>query len=475
MFHLNSPEWLLSNMPPVIADAVHEVATNVQAPVEIAMASALAAASFACQFRADVVRQEHLSSPVSLNFLTIADSGDRKTGCDKHFTKPITAFEASLQEGFADASAQHRTNLEMWQIKRTNLVKKIKKLDLDGQSTDQEATALRSLDAAKPKEPLLPKFIFADVTPEALANRFEAWPSIGITSNDAGSILGTASMQNLGMLNQIWDGTPPRIERVSRDTKPIAIARLTMSLMVQAETLGSYLRNQGSLARSNGFLARALISQPNSLKGQRFITSSVEPAWRHLPVYQERLSQILKDGYQEQCKQNYRPEKLMLERNARTRWKDFSNEVERSIQPGARWSEISDAASKAPEQAVRLAGLFHLIEGHEGEISERALAAAINIIEYYLGQFELIFGSNSPLSPLNRDVAMLRNFLTEKFRARGETQFTRSWIMRNVNEPLRSRARLHPALEVLYDERFVRLERIDGTYWVRSFLSYTQI
>lgn len=466
MHHPSSPLFLLENLPPIIGGAVHEVSNNVQAPLEMAASSALAAASYVCQFKADVVRQAHLVSPTSLNFITIAESGDRKTGCDRHFTKPINDFETSLQEYFEGDLARYRSDIEIWQIKRKTLLSKIQKLSHAEENIDEEEINLRKLENSRPKEPLLQKFIFGDVTPEALASRLEAWPSIGIISNEAGSILGTGSMQNLGMLNQIWDGSPPRTERISRKTKPIPIARLTVSLMVQPETFGAYLQKQGSLARSNGFLARALITQPQSWKGERFIYNSVEPTWEHLSTYQKRLTKILEDGYKEQCKENYRPIKLFLNHAAKQRWRDYSNEIERAIKPNGLWGDITDAASKAPEQAVRLAGIFHMIEELDGEIHDMTLMCAINVISYYLNQFKLVFGTDSPLSPLHRDAMALKDFILKKFHVQGVDKLSRSWIMKNGPEQLRSRERLHAALEVLYDMYVVRPTTIDKTHYV---------
>lgn len=455
MHYPSTPESLLDNLPPIIANAVAEVSENVQVPLEIAVSSALAAASYACQFKADVARQSHLVSPTSLNFITIAQSSDRKTGCDTHFTKPIREFEASLQTDHENNLRRFESDIDIWQIKRKTLLSRIQKLTKAGKDTGEDELSLRSLDMLKPREPLEQKFIFGDITPEAMASRLEAWPSIAIFSNDAGAVFGSSSLQNLGLLNQIWDGSPPRIERISRRTRPIPIARLTISLMVQSQTLKDFLEKRGSLARDNGFLSRVLITQPQSIKGRRF-EGFAEPAWRHLPKYQDRLSHILKAGYEEQKQSDYRPGLLKLDRPAMTRWKDFTNEIERGIQPEGFWSDISDAASKAPEQAVRLAGLFHMIEQGEGDIASSTLENAVNVIRNYLYQFKTIFGGNM-LSLEQQDADNLKKFLVKKFNSRGAEPLRRSWIMQNVVPiALRSKERLLPALEILYDQRLFR-------------------
>ena len=55
--------------------------------------SALGALSLTGQAYVDVKRAEGLTGPTSLFLLTIADSGERKSTCDKFFTEPIRNYE----------------------------------------------------------------------------------------------------------------------------------------------------------------------------------------------------------------------------------------------------------------------------------------------------------------------------------------------------------------------------------------------
>ncbi|MEH3312257.1 DUF3987 domain-containing protein, partial [Escherichia coli] len=82
-------EFPLSSLPPLIRDAVIEAQQITQAPLGLVAASALGAVSLVCQNLIDVCRLNTLRGPVSLFFLTLAESGERKTAVDKLLMKPL--------------------------------------------------------------------------------------------------------------------------------------------------------------------------------------------------------------------------------------------------------------------------------------------------------------------------------------------------------------------------------------------------
>lgn len=89
-------EFPLSALPPLIRDAVIEAQQITQAPLGLVAASALGAVSLVCQNLIDVCRLNTLRGPVSLFFLTLAESGERKTAVDKLLMKPLYQQEMQL-------------------------------------------------------------------------------------------------------------------------------------------------------------------------------------------------------------------------------------------------------------------------------------------------------------------------------------------------------------------------------------------
>jgi len=76
-------------------------------------------------------------------------------------------------------------------------------------------------------------------------------------------------MRNLGLLNILWDGGRLSVGRKSSESFTVRGARLTISLQVQEEILRSFIEQSGTLARGSGFLARFLLSWPESTQGKR--------------------------------------------------------------------------------------------------------------------------------------------------------------------------------------------------------------
>jgi putative DNA primase/helicase len=75
---------------------VEEVASFVKAPLPLVASSALAALSLAAQAHIDIKRAEKLHGPVSLDLLTIADSGERKSTCDGFFSSAIRQYQQEI-------------------------------------------------------------------------------------------------------------------------------------------------------------------------------------------------------------------------------------------------------------------------------------------------------------------------------------------------------------------------------------------
>lgn len=121
-------------LPPVIRDAVFEVQGNVKAPIAMIASSAFSAMSLAIQGIVDIRLPIGQVRPVSLFLITVADSGERKTGVDQLFMKPIVDFEKQANEIFEADLVQHESELEMWELKKKSLTAQILKLEAKGEN-----------------------------------------------------------------------------------------------------------------------------------------------------------------------------------------------------------------------------------------------------------------------------------------------------------------------------------------------------
>jgi hypothetical protein len=65
-------------------------------------------------------------------------------------------------------------------------------------------------------------------------------------------------------------------------------------------------------------------------------------------------------------------------------WIGFFNSIKTGSTTQGQWMEVKDFASKAAENAVRLAALLHLFSGKTGGISVEHIDQTITLMNWYL-------------------------------------------------------------------------------------------
>jgi putative DNA primase/helicase len=389
----------LDALPDTIRAAVEEVAAFVKAPIPLIASSALAAMSLAGQPHYDAKRAEKLQGPVGLFLLTIADSGERKTTCDGFFTKPIRDYEEAQAEAAKPALKDYQVKIEAWEAKHGGIKEQIRHLAKRSESTEDMEKALRELENKKPEKPRIPRLLYADATPEALAYGLATqWPSAGVVSAEAGIVFGShgmgkdSVMRNLALLNQLWDGASLTIDRRSTESFAVRGARLTMALQVQEPTLRSFFDKTGPLARGTGFLARFLVSWPESTQGNRPYTDPPED-WPKLTAFHKKIEEILRITVLVDDAGALSPVPLTLTPDAKAAWEEFHNEVERELSSGGELYDVRDVASKSADNAVRLAVLFQIFEhGPGGAVELDCFERAGRIVAWHLNEARRFFG-----------------------------------------------------------------------------------
>lgn len=405
-----SPEH---NLPPLLKDVVFEVQGQVKAPMPLVVSSALAAVSVACQGIADVRRMESLEGPISLWFLSIAESGERKTTVDNLFMRPIRDFQASNDR----------------------------------------------------------RILYSDTSIEALVHSLKDQPSAGLVSDEGSSVFNGQAITAFGTLNTLWGGGELPVDR--RGAKPFTIrdARLTVALMAQPDAFRKFLDCKGKEARDTGFLARCLVSQPFSTQGFRQIDpNSPSAPLKHLPEFQSRLASLLADG------QN--PRRLLsFDPAAQRYWGEIYNWTEGQMSLGGRFHHTKDHGAKFAENVARLAALFHIFEGYEGDrISRETLERADSVIRWYSNEFVRIFSPPPEIPREQLDANLLETWLAEQVRSRGFVKWRRSALLQSGPNALRHKTRLGPALDSLVSRNILWVTREGKTTWLNlNFNHFTPV
>lgn len=381
----------LDSLPSGLGDAVREVLDFVKCPVALAACSALSVLSVSAQHLANVRRAEGLAGPASLYMLAIAESGERKSSVDKHFTKAITAWEANQVESAKPEAKKFKVEHDSWSMQYEGLKQKIKETAKEQKPTGNLTKDLQYLEDDEPIAVRVPRLIYGDATPEQLGYALaKNWPSAGVLSSEAGIVFGShgmsgdSAMRNMALINILWDGGTHVIDRRTTDSYRIQDARLTMGLAVQADTVRNFFENSKGLARGTGFLARFLVAWPTSTQGTRLFKEA-PTAWPKLTVFSERITQLLNKLPELNEAGGICPITLDFSKEAKEAWIDFHNAVESELKLGGDFVDAKDVASKAADNVARLAGLFHLYETqNEGLINKDLVDRAIIIVTWHL-------------------------------------------------------------------------------------------
>ncbi len=395
---IEAQAYPLDALPDAVRCAVQEVAGFVKAPVPLIATSALAALSLAIQAHVDVQRADKLHGPCGLFLLAIAESGERKTTCDGFFTKAIRDHEEAMHEAAKPEILAHKSKHAAWTAQRAGLVEKIKTLSKAGQDTGAKSQELRDLDQQEPKAPRVARLIYGDATPEALTFALaKHWPSAGVLTSEAGIVFGghamgkESVMRNLAALNQLWDGATLKTDRRTTEGFAVRGARLTMGLQVQEATVRAFFDATKGLARGTGFLARFLVSWPESTQGTRAFTEA--PAgWPALATFNNRLSAILNRPVAIDSDGGLTPVMLTLAPDAKAAWVRFHDAIEAELSPGGELAEVRDVASKCADNAARVAALFHVFAGSIGPIDLAAMEAGARIAAWHLHEARRFLG-----------------------------------------------------------------------------------
>ena len=462
---LQTPNYPVESFPPKLNAVLWEQFKNNEAALPTIGCSLIGALSGAIQDKVDVERMPGSCIPCSVNTWVVSGSGSRKTTIDRMLMKVFSVFEKTALKKMKPQLAAQKAKHLIWKSDFERFEKRLIGESGDDALAEEIQQELEELLLNEPKQISLPKILYRDATPEAIAKGLHAWHSALLNTSEAGALLGGRTMSNLGFFSGLWDGDDLRIDRASSESYVVEGPRLTISLMVQEKTFAKFLSSQGSLSRDNGFLARFLVCYPAPLEGTRFGFNATG-SWEHHEAFQSRLFEILMSGIPVDgvCAER---KVLTLSVDAQVALKIFSNQVEADLAQGRFLSDIKDCASKVAENAVRLAGLFHYYEGLEGPISGDTLRRAVDICSWHMLEFKRLF-AESPDMPLEfQDALALEKCLSGFSVAHpGQNWVLKKYLFTHGPNAVRKKARLDLALQVLWGQGKIAIHRENRTAMV---------
>ena len=332
-----SESYPVASLGPILEAACHSLHRVIQAPEAICAAALLAAASVSVQGLADVVNWGRIH-PLSLWFLSVAESGERKSAVDSEAMRPVREFEKRLAVAHKHDARIYEMQKEEWEARRAAAKRSMRAKAGVGLAKAYEAIG------SAPPSPLNPIVIVADFTAEGLTKQLAVGrPSMAAFTDEAALVFGGHGMSNeaaartAGTLCKLWDrGELDRI-RAGDASMKLHGRRLAVHLMAQPVIAEGVLSD--ALLSGQGFLSRCLVSWPESTAGTRRLSMenlADDPAMDH---YRSRLTELLElplvlaVGERNELS----PRLLPLSQAASQVWRKFYNDVEESMAPGRRY------------------------------------------------------------------------------------------------------------------------------------------
>lgn len=455
----NQKDFPIHDLPRNLQFLIQEVCGNLQVPSGLAAASMFSAISIAVQGLVDVERPNGLRSPILQNFVVIIESGGRKTAVDKVLMAPIRAYSDEQQFKAAADLAVFDTQVQIWELEIDDCKKSLRKAikAIDGILKDELVKQLSLLMSKKPTKPRFLDPLIRDITPEALLDRATSGvPIFGLVADEGGQFFQGHAARNLPLLNAAWDGSTQHVDRKVEGKAVIKGLRLTTNIAIQPQTFEKFELGKGELGRDSGYFARQNWARLHAAYGERFIESTEPLEWPEVKLFSTRIRELLEQTATLHGQPVEELPILKMDMKAADEWIRYANYIEGQQRVGGRFELAKDAASKAAENAARLAALIHLFEGHEGEITESSMISGALISQWYLEQFVDIFATMEiPEQLLNAE--KVDHYLGRRF---NETR--NSWMKKNEllkNGPRRNRKELNEALDVLVE---------DGQIWIDS-------
>lgn len=445
------PVQMLGEVLGAAALALHE---TIKAPLALCCQSVLASASLAAQTHFDVMMPWGGTKPLSLFFLTVAESGERKSGVDDVVLGAAKAQERLEMDAYRTAQQKYEEDIAVYES-ANKAAGKAK----TGQSTSDHQAATKHQAEQKPEKPIMPLRFVTDPTVEGLFKLLAiGQPSVGLFSDEAGLLIGGNALNSDNALKtmarwcKFWDGAPFDRVRAGDAGGILYGRRMAMHQLAQPEVMVKLLGDR--MANGQGFLSRCLVAWPQSTIGSRHVDSYDWPKNR---TEVKRLLANFKTLFEAEprtfkSKQELDPIELRLEEIAIPIALKAQNAFETLMQKGNDLSEMTDRAAKALENACRIAGVLAVIDGgmETRSISAAHLSRALVIVQWYLSESLRIRGT-AVVPQAVIDAESLSVWLNE----RGMTVFRTEPILTKGPSQLRNKLRLKAAISELVSNGYL--------------------
>jgi len=445
-------EFPLDALGGKLGAAVKEVQAAVKAPLALVAQSFLAGAAVAVQGVANI-ELHGKATPLSAFFLSIAESGERKSAVDGIAKAPHLLWQR-------EAFNQYETDQKAYKNEEAIYTKE-KQAVLGGGGKAKQLEELQEPTA--PRKPLL---FCEDPTFEGIYRLLaEGMPSIGLFSDEGGRMLGGHAMtpenrlKTVASLSKLWDGAAIDRVRSGDGCSILYDRRCSVHLMAQPMAADTFL-NDG-VSADQGVLGRFLIAKPESTKGTRLYANIDLGKSASLAAYNATITRLLMGLRFDHQTGELSLTTLKITPEAFNLWTGYHDHVEVQQTLDGAYRPISSLASKAAEHAARLAGILQIFDDPAAvAVDADHIKSGIKLMDFYLSEALRLKATAS----VGREVVEAEKLL-KWFKEENLKQIYATKVYQYAPNGLRTKAQAMPILRLLENHGYllpIDNEVIDG-------------
>ncbi|WP_243373612.1 DUF3987 domain-containing protein [Geotalea sp. SG265] len=448
---IDTPEIPAHLLPGYLGEFCQAVSDATQTPPGLAVMFALAAvaACLAKRFEVSPYGEEYFE-PVNVWTVTALDPGNRKTAVKTAITAPLTEWEQEEAARLRPDIKRIKHQREINQKAIDQIKARAAKADTSAAGRDELLKEITEIEEDTPDELIAPRLWTDDTTPERLQSLLlDHGERMALLSDESGvfEVMGGLYSGGKANLNVFLQGHAGSSVRVDRQGRTVMLHRpaLTFGLTVQPDVIADLGKGNKTCFRGNGTLARFLYCLPKSRIGTRDVTQRVVIAKEVKEAYRAGIMNLLAIEPDLDSKGKEKARILILDTGALEAWHQFSQYIEDRQGPDGEFYSFQDWTSKLPGAALRIAGLFHVVE-HGAEVStinaqtiERALDLCELLITHAQTAFETM-GSE----PAQNDAQIVLRWII----ATGKPSFRQNEAIKSMRQ-FRTVDRLEKALKIL--------------------------
>ena len=450
--NLNLPSFPVECLPVSLKEYSAAVAKNIQVPIDMTAAAALAVAAICVQGKFEVNVKPGWNEPLNLYIVETANPSERKSPVVKAMTYPLYRYTKQYNEEQAVEISEYRTRHNILQAAVNRLTDQASKGKADTEEVLEKERELMELE----KHPVKPLRLLADdATPEALTSLMaENNGKMAVISSEGGLFDMAAGQYNdhvnIDVLLKAFTGDSIMIDRKGRPSEQIDRPCLTMLLTVQPSVLNTVMENE--TFRGRGFLARILYTLPRSMVGQRrFETEPVPHLVRE--GYEVLLNALLSISVPEF------PEQIRLSKPAYLEAKQFAEALEKQLPDEL--EELQDWAGKYHGQVMRVAGILHCCrydkDAAKYPIDLETMQAAERIGEYFLSHAKVAF---QIMGLLDSKTVKDAKYILKRLETVNDNEISKRGLIRMCMGRFPNAEDMDPGLKELEERGYIAIETV---------------